>query len=103
MALLTGILQRQLQLFLTAEDCLFKSDAHRRMDICPFHRTVARPSSGASSAEQIAENIAEDIAHIRAAEAAKTTEAAIAAGTAAALFKGRMAELVVLLSLLGIT
>ena len=99
LTLRAGLLNRELNLLLAAEDRLLEGKAHGRADIGSLHGTVARrTASGAakSTAEQIAEDIAEtaeNIAEIHSGEV-------VSAGSAS--FEGRMSELIVLPPLLGI-
>ena len=96
-----GLLKVDLYLLLAAEYRLLKADAHRGTQIRAAGRAASCPG-GASAAKDIAENIAENVAHIPAE--VKTAKPAEAPGSgAAALLKGRVSELVVLLALLGIT
>ena len=96
----TGILQSKVQLFFTAEYGFLKSNPYRSMYIGTFHRAIIRSPS--SAAEKIPENIAENVAHISAAETSEAAKSVKSSGSAASLFKGRMAELVILSSFLGV-
>ena len=87
------ILQNNFQFLFTAKYSLFKSNVYSCSKVCAAHRAIIGTSS-ASAAKQISENISENVSHICAVKV-KTAEAA---GSASAVFKGRVTKLVILLS-----
>ena len=88
-----------LDFLLTAEHSLLKGDADCSSDIGALHGAVSAPASRTAAAENIAENVAEDISHICAAKIKAAESSSSASGAAV---KCGMAELVILLTLLGI-
>ena len=94
----TFFLISDLDVFLNAEDSIHEADPHVDPDIGPLHGSVVAAScAAAAAAEEVAEDIAEDITHV-----AAEIETAKAASSAAALFEGCVAELVILASLIRI-
>ena len=93
---LTGFLYRKIDLFLAAENCLFKSDMNTGTDVGTFHGAVISGTSASAAAKDISENISENVSKISSIEIETT-------GTSCATVKCRMAILIILTSLLGIT
>ena len=99
MAGFTFIINCNGNFFFAAKNCLLKGQLDAYVYILPASGAVSFRSAAAKAAE--AEHTAEDIAQIAHIKALTAIEAATAAH--AALFKGRMTELVILRTLLAVT